>query len=269
MVEKRVNRKVAHGITAVLTCLLTFAPVEAQGDTPLDIKPKVPLQAGIKHDETLPALPDQYQIGSSLDDVQLQPMVADNVWFPIPDWMAGSWHTENKTVDFVQDFTTGVTASPHVVVKESQDSIHGHQRDKSGRIWEYVEIPRVRKIGLANGSAYLRALREDVIVSDPNEVMLKFLTNQVTVGGKKQSILDSKQIQQFITYMPLEDGVIKINASLKNFDESGAPQQLQKSEALMNRTKPYENMDTLNGHDLKKLFADYLQKTGHADLIPN
>jgi hypothetical protein len=37
----------------------------------------------------------------------------------------------------------------------------------------------------------------------------------------------------------------------------------------MRRSEPYEEIDTLDGLDLKKLFAEYLTKTGHPELIPS
>ncbi|CAN5602178.1 hypothetical protein BH10CYA1_BH10CYA1_11490 [soil metagenome] len=226
------------------------------------------LQAEVNHDETLPRVPEQYQIGNQLDTAKLQAEMPDNTWFPIPNWLAGSWHSESKLIDYVQDCKTGASMAPHMVVKEVGSTIHGHQRDKSGRIWEFIQIPHLRKIGLANGTAYVRAVKEDVIATDLSAVIVKVLSNQITVSEKNQQIVASNQVQQIGTYTPLDDGLVQLSASVRNFDNDGAAIQLQKQSLTMKRSAPYADMDNLDGLDLKKLFSEYLTKTGRPDLLP-
>lgn len=231
--------------------------------------PRTPLQAEINHDETLPRVPEQYQIGNQLDTTGLQTETPDNNWFPIPNWLAGKWHSETKLIDYVQDCKTGAVMSPHVVVKEVGSVVYGHQRDKTGRIWEFIQIPHMRKVGLANGTAYVRAVKEDVIATDPSAVIIKVLSNQITVSDKNQQIVASNQVQQIGTYTPLDDGLVQLSASVRNFDNDGAAIQMQKQSMTMQRSAPYSDMDYLDGLDLKKLFSDYLTKTGRPDLLPS
>ncbi len=226
------------------------------------------LQAEVNHDETLPRVPEQYQIGNQLDTAKLQAETPDNNWFPIPNWMAGSWHSETKLIDYVKDCKTGASMSPHMVVKEVASAVHGHQRDKSGRIWEFIQIPHLRKVGLANGTAYVRAVKEEVIATDPSAVIVKVLSNQITVSDKNQQIVASNQVQQIGTYTPLDDGLVQLSASVRNFDNDGTALQMQKQSLTMQRSAPYADMDNLDGLDLKKLFSEYLTKTGHPDLLP-
>lgn len=256
-----------QGVIKILGCMLLVpvTSVAAQNTQ----RPIAPLQAEINHDETLPRVPDQYQVGNQLDTTQLQAQTPDNNWFPIPNWLAGSWHSETKLIDYVQDCKTGATMSPHVVVKEVGTAVHGHQRDKTGRIWEFIQIPHMRKVGLANGTAYVRAVKEDVIATDPSAVIVKVLSNQITVSDKNQQIVASNQVQQIGTYTPLDEGLVQLSASVRNFDNDGAPIQLQKQSLTMQRSAPYVDMDSLDGLDLKRLFSEYLTKTGRPDLLPS
>jgi hypothetical protein len=263
-------------LSKALVCLLllSITGANAQGaaetrQAQASLQSPTPLHGGVNLDETLPPVPQEFQVGTQISDAQLAPQTPDNMWFPIPNWLAGKWHSETKLIDYIQDCKTGASQSPHAVVKEVDSATHGHQRDRTGRIWEFIQIPQMRKIGLAHGNAYVRAVRKDVIVSDPAEVTLKILSNQITVNDKDQQIVASNQVQQIGTYTQLEDGLVNLSASLRNFDNDGAPIQMQKQTLTMRRSEPYEEIDTLDGLDLKKLFAEYLTKTGHPELIPS
>jgi len=69
--------------------------------------------------------------------------------------------------------------------------------------------------------------------------------------------------------LPLEDGLVRLEASLKNFNADGDPQQVQKAEKIIKRTAPFENIDSKDGLNLKQLFVEYLKKSGKSDLVPD
>jgi hypothetical protein len=252
----------------VLICALFLSITASYADDMSAQKTRTPLQGGVNLDETLPPLPNQYQVGNQFDESNLQSLTPDNQWFPIPSWFAGTWHSESKSVNYVQDCKSGASSTPNTVVKEVSDAVHGQQKDKTGQVWDFIEIPHTRKVGISRGTAYLRALREDVVQTDPAQVVLKFLSNQITIDDHKQQIATSYQVQQLGTYVPLEDGLVELNASLRNFDGDGAPIQMQRSTMVMKRSKPYEEVDSIHGLDLKKMFAEYLKKAGKEDLVP-
>jgi hypothetical protein len=56
---------------------------------------------------------------------------------------------------------------------------------------------------------------------------------------------------------------------MKSFDADGNAKILQKGEKLAKRTTPYQEIDKDGDLDLKKLFAEFLTKTGRQDLIPD
>jgi len=157
--------------------LLTPVVSEAQEQT---VTTRKPLQGNVEHDEKLPSLPEQYKVGTELNVNELTSLTPGNIWFPIPKWMAGKWHSQSSTVTSLQDCKRGVTEKAHFVRKEVVDVVYGSQTDKTGQIWEYIKVPRVQKIAIdGGGTAYLRVTREDVIQSDASNVLLKFLENQL------------------------------------------------------------------------------------------
>jgi hypothetical protein len=263
----RLSRKASLAVLVLISLITCGGTVKAENAVANSAKP--PLQGAVELNDTLPGLPDQYKVGSPLPSNELQGLTPDNVWFSIPNWFAGKWHGENKTVDYIESYQTGLKSSPHKVVNQPLDTTHGHQRDKTGQIWEFVEVPRWKKVGGTPAIGYLRILREDVLQSDPSQIILKDLHNQILVDDEKQTILGSIQVQQIGTYLPIEDGLVKVDAALKSFDDNGNPNMLQRQSMLMKRTSPFENIDSLDGLDLKKLFVEFLKKTGRQDLLPD
>jgi hypothetical protein len=104
-------------LTLVFACTVSVPAVSAQ-ETAGSATHK-PIQGGVSHDVRLPGLPDEYHAGKQFDQANLQALTPDNVWMPIPEWYAGKWHSEFKTVEYGEDLRTGLTSSPHLTVKEA------------------------------------------------------------------------------------------------------------------------------------------------------
>lgn len=253
-------------MVSVAANVLLPAGSHAQGQTAN--ASRTPLQGEVQHDESLPSLPEDYQVGSHVDPDQLTALTANNLWYQIPNWFAGAWHSDSLTITHIEDCKSGRGEDVRAVRKEVSDVIHGHQRDKTGQIWEYLEVPKVEKMVVEKGICYLRTSREDILQSDPSAIVLKVLDTQLTVD-KKQKVVDSQQVQQISTCQPLEDGLAQIAGSLKNFDASGDPLQIQTVEKVLKRTAPYQEVDVLGDRNLKPLFVEFLKKTGRQDLVPD
>jgi hypothetical protein len=202
------NALLGQALCIVFACTVSVPAVTAQ-ETAGSATHKL-IQGQVSHDVRLPGLPDEYHAGKQFDQANLQALTPDNVWMPIPEWYAGKWHSEFKTVEYGEDLRTGLTNSPHLTVKEAADTVHGHQKDKSGQIWEFLRIPRWQKAEGPLETSYLRALREDVMENDPSHIVLKVLNNQMNVDKEKQMIISSNLVQQIGTYIPVEEGLMKL-----------------------------------------------------------
>lgn len=225
------------------------------------------LQGGVQHDEQLPSLPDDYQVGKRFDPAQLTALTPNNLWYPIPDWFGGKWHSESMTITSVQDCTSGKSEKVHLIRKEVADTTHGQQRDKTGQIWDFLKIPRVIKVAVDGGTCYLTCSSEDILQSDSSAVVFKALTSQITIDKSKR-VISSEQVQQISRTRPLDEGLIQIEGSLKNFTADGDPAQIQTVEKVVQKTAPYQEIDTDGDLNLKQLFIEFLKKTGRQELLP-
>lgn len=266
--DRPVSKLLKLAVAALLIgCTLSAAAAVAQ-DAAVNAPVRAPIQGGIQLDETLPGLPGPFKVGDRFEEPELQGLTPDNIWFAIPAWLAGKWHGDVKTVDYAESFRTGVKNVPHLTLSQPLDTVHGHQRDRTGQIWDFIEIPRWASDGRLPRTRYLRLLREEPLQSDSSQVVLKDLHNQMLVNSDSHLILSSIQVEQIGTYTPLQDGLVKVEASLKNYDDAGNPIMLQRQSMLLQRTAPYEDIDSLHGLDLKRMFIEYLKKIGRQDLLP-
>jgi hypothetical protein len=253
-------------LLALITGICIPAVCRAQ-DQSVNNTIRKPLEGGVELDEKLPSLPDDYQVGGRVDLEQLTALTPNNLWYPIPNWFGGKWHSESMTVTRVQDCDSGKTEKVNVVRKEIADVDHGQQRDKTGQIWEFIQIPRVVKVVVDAGTCYLTCSRQDIIQSDPSGVVFKALTSQITVD-KKQKVVASEQVQQISRSRLIDEGMVQVEGTLKNFSATGDPEQIQTVEKVIHRTAPYQDIDTRDGLNLKQLFIEFLKKTGRENLVP-
>lgn len=275
MQQAQTTQRLTRRLSALLSlaALATFsgsrsalAQEQSQQDAPVP-PAEHPLQGQIQHDETLPPLSPQYNVGQTLDTERLTALTPGNEWFVIPSWFAGTWHSDEQTIAFLHDYDSGLIISEPRAMKEIGEVTYGTQRDKNRQVWSFIKIPRTQKKIIARGVAYLESLREDPLVSDQSKLVIKYLYNEIIVD-ENQHIKSVKQVQSINTYTQLEDGLVRLHGSLKSFDADGNPKVVQESEQVLKRIAQYENSDKDGALDLKQLFIEFLKKSGHQDLIP-
>ncbi len=233
----------------------------------LSLQQNQPLQGQVHHEEKLPPIAPQYNVGNTLDPSELTALTPNNRWFQIPDWFAGKWHTDEQTILFLHEYATGMTINRPTPMKEVGDVTYGRQKDKTGHIWQFIKVPQTQKEEVSRGIAYLTSSAEDVIQVDASKIVLTMRYESITVNNKNK-ITDVKQIETINTYTPLDDGLIKLTASLKSFDAEGNAQVLQTGEKLLTKIAPYQTMDKDGDLDLKSMFVEFLKKSDQADLVP-
>ena len=123
-------------VAALLFCLIAWvAPVNSET-----------LQGGIDHSEYLPAMPQGMQPGSAYYSAQNQP--ANVIWYPIPNWLAGTFESDFITNQVTQVYSPAAPkhrTSGHIKHVET----YGALPDASGQIWHADILPHV---GLWEGS---------------------------------------------------------------------------------------------------------------------
>jgi hypothetical protein len=284
--SSRVKRcRIVTSALAALTCWCCTANAQtsevqvqqtAALDTPKADMPKsesekqpqkrTPFEGKVDHDESMPPLGDEFAVGKKFKPDLLTAQTPDNVWIPVPDWYAGTFHGDSQNVKLMYFYKTGNTLPEHVI-KEAGDVITAQQRSKDGQYWQYVKIPRTQIEEILVGKAYNRAVREDLISVSDSKLILKFNYFEILVDPKG-TIRSTRQIQSINTYTPLDDGLVMLRTSMKSFDGNGQPDILQHGEKILKQIAPYHEIDEKDGDNLKQLFVEYLKKTGREEQIP-
>jgi hypothetical protein len=257
----------------VLVVILVFAGLSglrahAQSSDPNPLGPDpseslpskpVKLTGGIQHSATLPPVPTQLRTGASVNVGQLRALTPNNQWFKVPQWFTGTWETRNHTTYYQQALETGFeTFRLNNRFALGAETI-GFQKDRKGAIWEFAYDRYVSIWQLRNGFQLdLINHHEPVEITD-DKVVIMFRGHEVVVSGR------SHKIQ---TYTPAGNGLIRVDASIKTFDQNGKATQLTKVLAFKRRTEPFKPWDKYKGRDMRKLFNEYLCTHGMTELCP-
>jgi len=76
------------------------------------------------------------------------------------------------------------------------------------------------------------------------------------------------QQEQINTITSPSPGTLRIDVSVKSFTSDGKPQRQEQSVIMATMTKPFEQIDTFEGRDLRPLFKNYLVSHHLESLIP-
>ncbi len=252
-------------------------PTESPSTPSPSIKPPPPtkspltLRGQISNQDRLAPVEPQYRTGASLDVAnvgKLKALSPNNHWDRIPDWFAGTWLKKTSTVFY--RYTYGLKTKNFSVETDMAISgeTRGWQKDRAGNIWEYsyqnyytvTECEDYWAVGYVKDAEMLEVT--------PEKTVMRFVAIKTIVDKTDKTILQTLQTESIQTYTPYADGIVKIVSSIKAFDEDGNPLRLSKALSLEQRTKAYSPMNQYRGHDMRKLFAEYLTTQGMASLVP-
>jgi len=224
--------------------------------------PSTALQGKVEdHEESLPPVEDKFRVGTKFDEDKLAALTPDNIWIQIPDWFGGKWHSETQTINYMYDYKSSISSSMERVMKAVADVLYGMQQSKDGQIWTFAKIPKLEKQETEFGYAYLYAVREDLVKYSDTKLVLKFFYYEIRTDSHNK-IMSVERVSSINNYTQLDDGLVRLKASLKSFDEQGQPKLLQTSEKVLKQIAPYQEIDNLYGLDLKQLFVEFMKKNG-------
>jgi hypothetical protein len=228
------------------------------------------LQGGVNHAEQLPGLDDALQVGKVYtDDLLMKPeSPSGNNWFYIPPWYAGVRHTEDAMIVYRYDYETGKTTTPMLRQLNRQNSTSGFQRDRNGGIWDYINVPSIQHVesDLCNAVLYLKTLTP--VSGSDDRIVIKYEEISVSMAKRTNKILLVVQQEQINTVSSPMPGVLRVDVSVKTFGWDGKPKVQEQSVIMANIVKPFEQIDQLNGKDLRPMFRDYLISHHLENLVP-
>ncbi|MBX9669529.1 MAG: hypothetical protein K2X93_18040 [Candidatus Obscuribacterales bacterium] len=226
------------------------------------------LKLGVKHSNSMNPVPDSLQAGSLFDDSMLLDDTVSLLWYPIPSWLAGTWKRNTETTVFTHDYASGYSNRQTRTFMSEQTADFGVQKDKKGVIWNCNLANRgVSDRGSYRSVAIVKS--KEPLKSSEGEVIFREVFTVVHVVKESNLIVDSFLIESLTRHRPLMDGSLKTEMSVKVYNPSGTPRQVQENVAHELPIKRFVLLDRYKDKNLKAEFADFLRTKGLDNLIPD
>ena len=226
------------------------------------------LKLGVEHSKSLSPLEGGLQAGSIFDDKFLNEEQDQLIWYPIPKWLAGKWRRMQETTVFSHDYASGYSDYEQRPFMSEQLADFGVQTDNKGTVWNcnlgsrgVSDRGSYRSIALVMGKAPVQTTDDTIIFREVFTV--------ANVNNTTNVILDSYLAESITRHRRMPDGSLETSMSVKIYNASGIPRQVQENVANDRLVSRFEVVDSYKGKDIKADFAKFLRKKGLAQLIPN
>ena len=199
---------------------------------------------------------------------KLKKLSPDNQWARLPDWAAGSFKWKFSSTYY--SFTYGMKSEDYSVDTRMAKSgeTRGWQKDRFGNIWEYSYKDYYTKTECEDTFSVSLVKDAELLQVSGEKFIMRFVAVRAIVSKYTQRIIATRQTESIQTYTPYAENIVKINGSVKSFDEDGNPLTLEKVLTLEQRILPYQSRDSYRGQNMRALFAEYLVSHGLASSVP-
>ncbi len=239
------------------------------GKTVKATQQKFVLQGQVNHSEHLPSLGDNLQAGVSFDPNALPQAKYESNWFKIPSWFAGTFETNESTVEYIKDYATGRSSRPNQTVASRGQELHGFQQDSHGDIWHFYVKSGSSKSEQAGHITFNNIDWYGPELVSKDRVVVKVLATSLIVDKRTGVIVDSYRREDIKTYEPDGQGKVKVNYTSKSFDSHGQPRDLQNGVSIQLQINKFRPIDREDKQDYYSMFKDFLRSEHLNDLIPN
>ncbi|MBX3075962.1 hypothetical protein KF913_18785 [Candidatus Obscuribacterales bacterium] len=239
--------------------LLLLSPLAANATT---------LEIGVEHTEVLPEVSQDLRPGRrfslSAEDGE-QPA---NEWIRIPHWMSGTWRLNRETAVLRKDFKKNVTDTKPYSYNARHDFQYGMQQDRAGDVWHFIGTPYHSKTSMTEFDEY--HLVKSKVFNRSDEQAVTFTTLMTVVRTEYgHQIKESFQSESITSYSPDgEPGYVKLFGSTKSFDASGNALKQTDNVARIKQLKPFSEVRTYHGQDMRERFREFLIARGLTNLLP-
>ncbi len=225
------------------------------------------VQGGVEHSEKLAPVESKFLPGSVWKEGEKDG--SKSTWIRIPEWLAGTWFADTETATLRQDLV-GHRESAHTPFNFRAKSrfSYGTQRDGRGGIWHYLKLPYTSATDFPEFVEYHQVLTKDFTNQAEQAVSFKSMVAAARVQRTSKEIVEAFQQESVTNYEPVEDGVIKMLASTRRYDETGKPQMQADNEARIHRVEKFSPTAKDGSIDMQKSLFDYLRSHKMEYLIP-
>jgi len=257
MVKIRSNR---YSLLLCVLVLLAIQPMMALAKT---------LEIGIEHTEVFPSVSQDLRPGRRFSLSAAEMETPSDEWILLPEWMSGTWRLGQETSVLRHDFKKNKTENAPFKYNARHDFQYGMQMDRNGGIWHYIGTPYHSKTSLSNFDEIHLVRSKRFHQSDQSGI--SFTTAMTVVRVEMGNVITESFQQESITsYAPgLEPGFIQMSASTKSFDAAGQPWRQSDNVAKIKKIKPFAELKTYHGRDMRESFRTYLIANGKSNLLPD
>jgi hypothetical protein len=222
------------------------------------------IQGEIAHKEYLPPVSQSFKAGATFS----APNQTTNVkWFPVPNWLAGTWMKNGDMETYVKDFRTGEEMRKPMWLNNKVRLAFGHQRDAQGTVW-HAEILPFRADGNRGDTTDRRYVMDmNCVKSSPDSVVLRFHSNVFRIDPMDSRIQTTTQQEEIVTFRPDNEGMIATTSSTRAFDENGRPLIQSFSNAERTKLAEFVPVAELNGINLAESLSSFLAANKMTDRL--
>lgn len=225
------------------------------------------VQGGIEHKEKLAPVESKYLPGSVWSEGEKEG--SKSTWIRIPDWLAGKWLADMETATSRQDLVAHRESmhTPFNFKAKSQFS-YGTQVDGRGGVWHYLKVPYTSATDFPEFVEYHRVLTKDFTNQSEQSVSFRSMVAAARVQRASKEIVEAFQQESVTNYEPVNDGVIKMIASTRRYDQAGQPQMQADNEARIHRVEKFTPIAREGNIDMKQSLYNFLRSRKMEYLIP-
>jgi hypothetical protein len=221
--------------------------------------------------DTTPSVPKSLQAGATFNKEAESDInkTDENVWYKIPNFMAGTWQCSEKTITSSTNLETGNTN--HLQrTEEFISGLHqGFQQDSQGTIWQYQNAPFLGHSIGPNDVVHYSYVQLIQPLSCSNDRFVRRTVLTLAQVNGNQIVESSKQAVQIQAYTPLGPDQLREDTLSRQLDANGKAVRENTVTVIFSRTKPFRPVDrNPKGYDMKALFCKYLVSQGMDALVP-
>lgn len=217
------------------------------------------LSGTIEHKKVLPPVPPELQAGATFDEQNI-PVATASKWFKIPSWFAGSWMRTR-----VKKKVLGMVAAS---VADKRVRHFGHQIDRDGQIWHWVQIPgRLMSERFDTVSYFLSRDEDSELFEDEEAIKIRTIWTAWTVSKRSRRIVKVEQGDQIDIFKRKGENKLRADSYVQYYNQDGKRVASQKAYWDENRVEVFHPINYAEGIDVRSLFLDYLVANGMQEKI--
>ncbi|HEY9756423.1 MAG TPA: hypothetical protein V6C97_14750 [Oculatellaceae cyanobacterium] len=203
-------------------------------------------------------IPSVQRAGTQISEVH-------NNWMQIPTWLAGTWCTVDDLA-FHESAISPPFMVPNINLRIMNITVQGTQRDRRGRIWQYIGTPFVHKVEYSDWLEEQVVTKVAVAKAERNQLSI---TNHIEITDRDKvsgNILEKFNEKAKITYQLIRDGEVKVTTEFIDTSLSGVFLGSRREQEYQLRMAPFNPINSDSKNDYRAMFIDFMNKNHPGEL---